>query len=91
MQVYVQFYQNSTGYIAGSIPPRFSDEHIRPIEMCGSDGVFILDARNSLETMKDDANDRMQKLNKFGKQITGYKIVRANSFLDNGKVVYSSF
>ena len=91
MKVYVQFYQNSTGYIAGSIPPRFSDEHIRPIEMCGSDGVFVLDGRNNIETMKDDANERVQKLNKFGKQITGYKIVRANSFLDSGKVVYSSF
>ena len=47
--------------------------------------------RDLFLTMKDDANDRMQKLNKFGKQITGYKILRANSFLDNGKVVYSSF
>jgi hypothetical protein len=87
MKVYVQFYHLSTGYEG----TQFSESNKKPIELCGSDGVFILDGRNSLETMKDDANDRMQKLNKFGEQITGYKIVRANSFLDNGKVVYSSF
>lgn len=91
MKLYVQFYQNSTGYIAGSIPPRFSENNKKPIELCGSDGVFVLDGRNNIETMKDDAQQRMQKLNKFGKQITGYRILRANSFLDNGKVVYSSF
>ena len=91
MKVYVQFYHLSTGYIEGSIPPRFSDENKKPIELCGSDGVFILDGRNNIETMEEDAQQRMQKLNKFGKQITGYRILRANSFLDNGKVVYSSF
>ena len=91
MKVYVQFYHASTGYIEGSIPPRFSESNKKPIELCGSDGVFVLDGRKNIATMKDDANDRVQKINKFGKQITGYKIVRANSFLDSGKVVYSSF
>ena len=74
MQVYVQFYQNSTGYIAGSIPPRFSESNKKPIELCGYDGVFVLDGRNNIETMKEDAQQRLQKLNNFGKQITGYKL-----------------
>ena len=91
MKVYVQFYHMSTGYVEGSIPPCFSEINKKPIELCGSDGVFVLDGRNNIETMKEDAQQRLQKLNNFGKQITGYKIIRANSFLDNGKVVYSSF
>lgn len=43
--IFAQFWHNSTGYVAGSIPPRFSPDHVRPIEACGSDGVAILDGR----------------------------------------------
>ena len=42
---YVQFFTMSAGYIAGSIPPRFSAAHVTPIEACGSDSVCILDGR----------------------------------------------
>ena len=86
MRVYAQFYHMSTGYNG----TQFSESNKKPIEMCGSDGVFILDARTNLETMKADAISRIQKLSKL-RQITGYKIIRATSFLDDGKVIYSSF
>lgn len=42
---YAQFYAMSTGYVAGTIPPRFEASSRAPIEACGSDGVLILDAR----------------------------------------------
>jgi hypothetical protein len=88
---YVQFYQKSTGYIAGSIPPRFSDEHIRPIEMCGSDGVYILDGRNNLDNMIIDAEKRMEKMRTIHTYIIGYKIIKAQSLLDAGTILFSTF
>ena len=45
---YAQFFVMSTGYVPGSIPPRFDAAHIVPIEACGSDGVHILDGRYGL-------------------------------------------
>lgn len=83
---YVQFYRNSTGYIAGSIPPMFSPDHVRPIELLGSNGVFILDGRYGLERMIFEADNRAEK----NADIIGYKIIVANSFLDNGRVIYSN-
>lgn len=41
---YAQFFQASTGYVAGSTPPRFDGER-RLIPACGSDGVFYIDGR----------------------------------------------
>ena len=88
---YVQFYHNSTGYIAGSIPPRFSDEHIKPIPMCGSDSVYILDGRNNLDTMISDAEKRVEKMRTIHPYICGYKIIKAQSLLDVGTVLFSTF
>lgn len=88
---YVQFYHNSTGYIAGSIPPRFSDANIKPIEMCGSDSVYILDGRNNLDTMISDAEKRMEKMRTIHADICGYKIIKAQSFLDVGTILFSTF
>lgn len=45
---YAQFFIMSTGYVPGSIPPRFDAAHVVPIEACGSDGVYILDGRYRL-------------------------------------------
>lgn len=88
---YVQFYQKSTGYIAGSIPPRFSDANIKPIEMCGSDGVYILDGRNNLDNMILDAEKRLEKMRMIHTYIIGYKIIKAQRFSDTGTVLFSTF
>lgn len=88
---YVQFYHNSTGYIAGSIPPRFSDEHIKPIPMCGSDSVYILDGRNNLDTMIFDAERRMEKMRTIHADICGYKIIKAQRLSDTGTILFSTF
>lgn len=88
---YVQFYQKSTGYISGSIPPRFSDANIKPIEMCGSDSVYILDGRKNLGNMIIDAEKRLEKMRKIHTYIIGYKIIKAQSFLDTGTILFSTF
>lgn len=88
---YVQFYQKSTGYIAGSIPPRFSDANIKPIEMCGSDGVYILDGRNNIDNMIIDAEMRLQKIRMIHPGICGYEIIKAQRLSDVGTVLFSTF
>ena len=45
MKKYVQFWTESTGYVAGSVPPRFEASSVRPIEACGDDAVVRLDGR----------------------------------------------
>lgn len=87
---YVQFYQKSTGYVAGSIPPRFSDANIKPIEICGSDGVYILDGRNNLDNMIFDAEKRLEKMRTIH-NVIGYKIIKAQRFTDAGTVLFSTF
>ena len=54
----------------------------------GSDGVFILDGRNSLETMKADATDRMNKLNTLHRYV-GFSIRRGPRF-DQFKEIYNT-
>ena len=47
MKKYVQFWTESTGYVAGSVPPRFEKQAVRPIEACGDGAVVRLDGRES--------------------------------------------
>lgn len=42
---YAQFYHLSTGYIAGTVPPKFSDDCRRPIPAVGSCAVMYVDGR----------------------------------------------
>jgi hypothetical protein len=49
------------------------------VEALGSDGVFILDGRNTLETMKEDAMDRLRALRKVRKFV-GFVIKEGNRF-----------
>jgi len=83
MNVYAQFYVMDTtkwtakGYI--TVEP-----YVR--ELLGSDGVFILDGRNSIDTMIQDAKTRADKM-KNVKTIHGFKIIKANKFSDTGKIL----
>ena len=43
--IYAEFYHISTGYVAGTIPPQFSDTARKPIPACGSDSVLKIDGR----------------------------------------------
>ena len=66
---YLQFVQLSTGYIAGTIPPRFSDEHKKPIDKCGSDGVMPIDGRFSSATIHRIAKQETPKRGAIGYKI----------------------
>lgn len=90
MKAYCQFFHESTGYVPGSNPPMFDDKFIRPIEMIGSDGVYILDGRHTLSNMISDCHDRMKKLKNLHKGICGFEIHRASKLFDDGRVIYST-
>lgn len=42
---YAQFFQMSTGYVPGTIPPVFDWARQQPIEACGDRGVIVIDQR----------------------------------------------
>lgn len=52
------------------------------IDCMGTDSVYILDGRNSLENMMKDAESRIEKLLK-SKYIKGYKIYRGSRIQEN--------
>ena len=63
--------------------------HVRDNELhenIGSDGVFILDGRNTLNTMKCDAQERLFRLRNVSK-IDGYRIMKGERFT-NAEQVY---
>lgn len=86
MKVYCQFKVMSAGYVPNSLPPKYSDEYKKPVDKLGSDGVYILDGRNTLTNSIQHCIDRAKKL---GGKIVGFDIVKSNRFSDNGTVVYS--
>lgn len=79
---YVQFFQNSTGYIAGTIPPQFSPEHVKPIPECGSDSVLHLDGRFSMSTCVRIARDACR--NRRG--CVGFTLNAGRSYSDSREI-----
>ena len=57
MKTFIQFYSLSTGYIQGTIPPKFDKAHAKPIEAMGSDGVLLVDGRWSKSTQHEKARE----------------------------------
>lgn len=88
MKAYVQFFENGTGYVQGTIPPVFSKENIKPVELLGSDGVYILDGRNSIDTMIEDAFLRIDILKRVH-EIIGFEIRKGD--FSHYRVVYKNF
>lgn len=76
MKYYVQFLEKNASYTQEA---GWKEEAGFRIP-CGSGGVYILDGRNSMETMHKDAKKKAQRMEHF-KQFAGYCIVRA----DNGR------
>lgn len=60
------FYKRSTGYIAGSVPPQFSPDHVKPTPALGSDGVAIFDGRFGLPRCVSLARDIARKRGYIG-------------------------
>lgn len=73
--LFAQFYYLSTGYIPGSIPPRFDDAYKTPIEACGDRAVIVLDARHSNTT-----NDAIARAECEKRGYVGYQIFRGETF-----------
>lgn len=78
--IFAQFFHNSTGYDIKT--NTFSKEHVRPIEMCGSDGVLILDGRFNVRNMKIIATDVGRK-----RGAIGFTIHQGTSFIRNSLAV----
>lgn len=50
------------------------------VDAMGSDGVFILDGRNTIATMIEDAKTRMEKLELVQPYYLGFEINRGDRF-----------
>jgi hypothetical protein len=48
MKSFIQFYNISTGYVQGTIPPVFKESAKKPIPACGSDSIYPCDGRATL-------------------------------------------
>ena len=57
------------------------------VEALGSDGVFILDGRNTLKTMICDTMIRMHRLSNVKPGYVGYRIYKGERFSDNNQLV----
>ena len=54
----------------------FAEFFVDGVEQCGSDSVFILDGRNNIETMINDAYERMERLKPVQPHYNGFNICR---------------
>ena len=86
MQYYVQCYDMSTGYIKGSCPPMFDDKNKKPIEACGSDGIFFVDGRLKLSNVQRIAKEHCEKHKFIGYRI--YKSHHIEPVQDNPNITF---
>ena len=58
------------------------------VESLGSDGIFMLDGRNKLETMIDDSKDRFTRMTKnIHPEYIGFRIMKGPR-LDNSRCIH---
>lgn len=74
---YAQFFILSTGYVSGSIPPRFDGQRV-PIEACGSDGVMRVDGRYSDSRAVMEARETCKR-----RGFIGFTMNAGASYLDS--------
>jgi len=79
MNVYVQFCETRTNDFNHNT---MTFEECTPYEVdcLGSDGVFILDGRNTIDTMIDDAIQQVKRLQYVKPWITSFKIIKGKKF-----------
>ena len=75
MKYYVQFYRAS--------------DPTSKTEILGSDGVYILDGRNSLPTMIEDAKKRINQIKNIHSDIIAFTIHKGERF-SNSQLIYDS-
>jgi hypothetical protein len=79
----------STGYIQGTVPPQFSDENKKPIDLLGSDGIVYLDNRLSLNNMIEKGFNVLNKHIKK-KSIVGFKVIAYNRSIQEKERILKS-
>lgn len=89
MKYYAQFLENSSGQTWCPIKKGLVSAPITIVDAMGSDGVFILDGRNSLSTMINDATKRMKSLSKVKPNYIGFKIMRGEKFTKSKEIYHS--
>ena len=73
---YVQFFQMSTGYVQGSVPPLFYENNRTPIKACGDRGVVRVDGRISRDRVAAIA-----RRTAIERGYVGYQVLEGDSFL----------
>lgn len=73
--IFAQFWHNSTGYVAGTIPPQYSPQAVKLIEACGSDSVAIIDGRLGAFRREEEARAICKK-----RGFLGFSIHAGESF-----------
>lgn len=75
MKYFGQFWQKSTGYVKGSVPPVFRKDAVEPIPACGDRGIVRLSGRQAgawVGTLKEECRRR---------GFIGFSIVSGESLL----------
>lgn len=75
MKTYAEFYTWSTGYIAGSIPPKFGEPKLIPA--VGDRAIIQIDGRLSHDKIKNIAEAECKK-----RGYVGYKILKGTNLLN---------
>lgn len=75
--IYAEFYHYSTGYIPGSVPPRF-DGPKRLIPACGDRSVIILDGRE-----RSDSHHRYAREEAIKRGYQGYTLNKGRNLIDS--------
>lgn len=57
-------------------------------DMLGSDGVFILDGRNNLDTMIEDSYKRINQMKNIHPNIAAFEIFKGNRIDDNNESLW---
>lgn len=75
MKTYIQFYTMSTGYIEGTVPPKFSKQIA--IEATGDRSVIQVDGRLAQSKVVSIAMDECK-----ARGFVGYKVLKGNKLSD---------
>ena len=74
---FIQFFQMSTGYVPGTIPPVFDPAYARPIEATGDRGIIRVDAR-----LRNEAITKIAVGTAIERGYVGYQVWEGASLLE---------
>lgn len=78
---FAEFYHLSTGYIEGSLPPKFNNANRKPIPACGSDSILYIDGRYGNDRAAHEARETCRK-----RGFVGFTL-NAGSSLSDSRVI----